>query len=54
LIEQQPGFWIPAVWLVPRFGNRPLAALTAAERRSIDDHWRKLQEPVRGALARLS
>ena len=54
LIERQPGFWIPTVWLVPRFGNRPLASLTEAERQSIDDHWRKLQEPVRGALARLS
>jgi len=54
LIERQPGFWIPAIWLVPRFGNRPLASLTAAERQSIDDHWSKLQEPVRGALARLS
>ena len=54
LIERQPGFWIPAIWLVPRFGNRPLASLTAAERQSIDDHWRRLQEPVRGALACLS
>ena len=54
LVDLQPGFWIPAIWLVPQYGNRPLASLTAAERVSIDDHWRKLQEPVRGALARLS
>jgi inosine/xanthosine triphosphate pyrophosphatase family protein len=53
-IGRQPGFWIPTVWLVPRFGNLPMASLTAAERESIDDHWRKLQEPVRGALAGLS
>ena len=54
LVERQPGFWIPAIWLVPRFGNRPMASLTAAERQSIDDHWRKLQEPVRSSLACLS
>ena len=54
LINCQSGFWIPAVWLVPQFGNRPLASLSAAERQSIDDHWRKLQEPVRSALARLA
>ncbi len=54
LLDRQPGFWIPAVWLVPRFGNRPLASLTAAERQSIDDHWHKLQEPMREALASLA
>ena len=54
LFDRQPGFWIPAIWLAPQFGNRPLASLTTAERHSIDDHWRKLQEPVRSALARLS
>ena len=54
LTDRQPGFWIPAIWLVPGFGNRPLASLAAAERQSIDDHWHKLQDPVQGALASIS
>lgn len=50
LIDRQPGFWIPAIWLVPRKEMRPLATLSVAERRHVSSHWLRLREPVRLAL----
>lgn len=54
LIDCQPGFWIPAIWLVPRKGMRPLATLSVAERRHVSGHWRQLRTPVRRALVTIS
>lgn len=50
LLDLNPGFWMPVIWLVPRFGYRPLAVLTDTERARIEDHWYRLQAPVRRAL----
>src|SRR6478735_4741005 len=50
LIDRRPGFWIPAIWLVPQCGNRLLATLSDAERDQLDDHWQRLRAPVRQAL----
>jgi XTP/dITP diphosphohydrolase len=51
LLDRTPGFWIPSIWDVPESGFHRLAELTGEERAHLDDHWRRLQEPVRNALA---
>jgi inosine/xanthosine triphosphate pyrophosphatase family protein len=51
LLARTPGFWISALWEAPEFGFRRLSELSAGEWERIDDHWRRLREPVRNGLA---
>jgi inosine/xanthosine triphosphate pyrophosphatase family protein len=50
LLEQHPGFWVPALWEVPERDGRRLAELTDDERERLGDHWAALREPVREGL----
>jgi inosine/xanthosine triphosphate pyrophosphatase family protein len=54
LIHAGDGFWIPAIWLCPNVGGRPLAAVSPAEQAVCQDHWTKLAMPFRRALRTLA
>jgi inosine/xanthosine triphosphate pyrophosphatase family protein len=54
LIAAGNGFWIPAIWLCPNAGDRPLAVLSAAEQAMCQDHWAKLGVPFRRLLRTLA
>jgi XTP/dITP diphosphohydrolase len=45
------GFWIPAIWRCPEFGDRRLSSLTEDERKVRPDHWREIDAPLRTLLS---
>jgi inosine/xanthosine triphosphate pyrophosphatase family protein len=52
-IEAGNGFWIPALWRCPDFGNRRLAELSEDERKLLADHWSEIEAPLRRLLSEL-
>jgi hypothetical protein len=53
LVASGRGFWVPALWICPEAGGRRLAALSAEEQTSRDDHWRRLAAAIRETVANL-
>lgn len=45
------GFWIPALWKCPEYGNRRLSSLTIEERNLRPDHWHEISAPLRRLLS---